>query len=339
MPDPDDTAVTDEPDAAATDAGDAAATAAAAADDTAADDTAGTGLGVEIEDTYDEPTDDVTGRTTRAGDDDAPVSVPDVMVLPEHPRDRPTVVLPRGPVPGQPHRQDHAAAAAADRGRTDRVRVGRGVPDPARLQAIEESTFWLPVEQATDDTAAEPAETAAPSRIGVPPSRRDRPRTPRSPFVGLLALLVVAFAATFFAWVTAEPLWLAAGRGVEGTATLTGCTGGGMTQRCEGTFTDGTITSSQVALLGVEAADRQPGTAVPARMLHLDSRQAFVGASGTMLHVRWAVGVLLVLGCGLLLAGATGARRLESARARRRAVLLSLAAPVALLAGFLAATY
>jgi hypothetical protein len=94
-----------------------------------------------------------------------------------------------------------------------------------------------------------------------------------------------------------------------------------------------------VALLGIGAADRHAGATVPARMVRLDSRQAFVGASTPMLHLRWAIGVLLVLLCGLAIAGATGARRLESARARRRAVLLSMLGPLALLAGFLAAAY
>jgi hypothetical protein len=221
--------------------------------------------------------------------------------------------------------------------------VGRGVPDAARLQAIEESTFWLTADEATrdggDGGADQSAVPAAPSRIGVAPGRRDRPRTPRSPFVGLVGLLVVALAATFFAWVTAEPIWLAAGHGVRGSATVTGCTGGGITARCEGTFTDGSITSSQLALLGVPGAQRQAGATMPARMVHLGSRQAFTGTSGGMLHLRWVIGVLLVLLCGLGIAGATGARRLESPRARRRAVLLSMAGPVALLAGFLAASY
>jgi hypothetical protein len=157
--------------------------------------------------------------------------------------------------------------------------------------------------------------------------------------VGLVALFVVAFAATFFAWVSAEPIWLAVGHGRTGTATVTGCSGSGITQRCQGVFTDGAGTSPTVALLGVDAAERRTGATVPARMVDADARRAFVGASGPMLHLRWTIGVLLVLLCGLAIAGATGARRLESARARRRAVLLSIAGPLALLAGFLAASY
>jgi hypothetical protein len=276
------------------------------------------------------------------------------MVLPENPRERPTVALPRGPVPGQPQRHDPAPTAhsgrsaepdsdvPADRRTFQQVRVGTGRANPARLQAIEESPFWLTGEDGTRD-GAEPEPDAGPapvpSRIGVAPARRDRPRAPRTPVVGLVALLVVAFAATFFAWVSAEPIWLAVGHGRTGTATVTACSGSGITQRCQGVFTDGTSTSPKVALLGVDAAERRTGATVPARMVDADARQAFVGESGPMLHLRWTIGVLLVLLCGLAIAGATGARRLESARARRRAVLLSIAGPLALLAGFLAASY
>jgi hypothetical protein len=49
--------------------------------------------------------------------------------------------------------------------------------------------------------------------------------------------------------------------------------------------------------------------------------------------------VLLVLLCGLGIAATTGARRLETASARRRALLISLAGPLALLVGFLAVSY
>ena len=51
------------------------------------------------------------------------------------------------------------------------------------------------------------------------------------------------------------------------------------------------------------------------------------------------LGFTLVLFCGYAIAGITGARRLETGRARRGAVLASLAGPLLLLAGFLIATY
>jgi hypothetical protein len=51
------------------------------------------------------------------------------------------------------------------------------------------------------------------------------------------------------------------------------------------------------------------------------------------------LGFVLVLMCGYGIAGLTGARRLDDPRARRWVVLASVFAPVALLAGFLAAAY
>jgi hypothetical protein len=300
------------------------------------------------------------------------------MVLPEptRPRDRPTVILARGPVPGQPNRQDPAVAdqagpeqagpeqaipdqagpeqaildqaipdqAAPGLVRADVNRATPGRADPARLQAIEESAFWLTTEEARDRAAGssgtrDAAPPAAASRLGVPPHPRDLPRKPRTPFVGLTALVVLAFAAAFFAWVSAEPIWLAVGHGDQGTVTVARCSGDGIARRCVGTFTDGAFTAGEVALLGVDAAERRAGVTVPARMVDRQSRQAFVDASGALVHLRWVIGVLLVLLCGLCIAGTTGARRLESARARRRAVLLSLAGPLALLVGFLAMSY
>ena len=94
-----------------------------------------------------------------------------------------------------------------------------------------------------------------------------------------------------------------------------------------------------MALLGADAAKRHTGVTVPARMVDRQSRQAFVDAPGLLPHLRWIIGVGLVLLCGLCIAGTTGARRLESARARRWAVLLSLAGPLALLAAFLVTSY
>jgi hypothetical protein len=275
---------------------------------------------------------------------------PDVMVLPEpvRPRDRPTVIINRAGVPGQPKRQEATVPGqgGADLMRADVNRATPGRADPARLQAIEESSFWLTTEEAARDRAAgSPPGTqdalppAAASRLGVPPHPRDLPRKPRTPFVGLAALMVLAFAAAFFAWVSAEPIWLAVGHGDQGTVTVARCAGDGIARRCVGTFTDGAFTVDDVALLGVDAAERRAGVTVPARMVDRQSRQAFVNAPGLLLHLRWVVGVGLLLLCGLCIAGTTGARRLETPRARRWAVLLSLAGPLALLAGFLLTSY
>jgi hypothetical protein len=51
------------------------------------------------------------------------------------------------------------------------------------------------------------------------------------------------------------------------------------------------------------------------------------------------LGFILVLLCGFGITALTGTRQLESLRARRIALLLSLAGPALLLAGFLYATY
>ena len=265
------------------------------------------------------------------------VAVPDVMILPEpdrnRSRERPTVALPRGPVPGQ-SRPGQVAAEQSQ---------------PA-LSKLETSTFWLLSEETDESRVRDgsvwpPAQGRGPagpaSRLGVPPRRRDLPRAPRRPVTGLLGLLVLGLAALFFAWVSAGPFWLAVGHGDQGTATVTRCTGDGFDQRCVGQFTAdrGSFTVSRVALMGVAADQRDQGAVVPARMVDRQARQAYVGSAPLLLHLRWALGVLLMLLCGLGIAVLTGARRLETVRARRGAVLLSVAGPLMLWAGFLAVTY
>ena len=89
----------------------------------------------------------------------------------------------------------------------------------------------------------------------------------------------------------------------------------------------------------MDANSRNPGAYTPARMVSPDSRQAYIGGTGMLLQLRWLLGFGLVLLCGYVIAAVTGARRLETPRARRGAVLLSLAGPLALLAGFLTAAY
>ena len=264
------------------------------------------------------------------------VGVPDVMILPEpgrgRGREQQTVALPRGPVPGQ-------------------SRPAQATPEPSQAASkLETSSFWLLGDE-TDESRVQdgsgwfraegrgPVEPA--SRLGVPPRRRDRPRPPRRPATGLLGLLVLGLAAMFFAWVSAGPFWLAVGHGNRGTATVVRCTGDGVGQRCVGQFTAdrGTFTAQRVALMGVAGDQREQGAVVPARMVDQQARQAYVGSTPLLLHLRWALGVLLLVLCGLGIAALTGARRLETARARRGAVLLSLAGPLALWAGFLAITY
>ncbi|MDG4768071.1 hypothetical protein O7632_28860 [Solwaraspora sp. WMMD406] len=169
---------------------------------------------------------------------------------------------------------------------------------------------------------------------------RSRRRKPRRPATGIAWILVLSAAAAFFGWVSAEPLWLATGRGTAGTATVTGCTGSGLGQRCLGEFVAHTgFTADQVRLLGVAPHQQTYGTELAARMLHPDRGTAYVVADLAMTHLRWAVGWTLVLLCGVGLVWGSGARRLATRSARHGATLAALAAPVVVAAGFLAASW
>ena len=251
----------------------------------------------------------------------------DVMVLPElNVRNRPTVALERGPVPGQPP----AGRSWQHPGEPLPRPTGTPATD-ARLEKLENSPFWL----------GEQERAAAPPAAGPAHTRRTRRHPTRRTAPALVTLIVLALLATFFAWVSAEPFWIAMGHGEPGYATTAHCAGSGVTQSCTGTFAaaDGDFVINRVTLLGVDGAQRADGAIAPARMVSADSRQAYLGDTGTLIQLRWMLGFLLVLICGYAIAGLTGARRLETARARRGAVLVSLAGPLILLAGFLLAAY
>jgi hypothetical protein len=269
---------------------------------------------------------------SRGADSDA---VPDVVLLPERRVRRP----------------------AADRGTPEPARAvfagAARVPVPEQGAVPRDVPFWpLIRDEPGEPVGREPTNwpvpqmrsahgwTLPPAGPGTKGRRAAVPKPPRRPALGLTALVLLALIAAFFAWVSAEPLWLAIGHSERGTGTVSRCIGEGMTQRCIGRFVaaDGGFTVDGVALLGVDGA-RAPGAVVDARMVGPDSRQAYVVGSSTVLHLRWAVGVLLVLLCGFGIALATGARRLDHPRARRCAVLCCVGAPVLLLAGFLAASY
>jgi hypothetical protein len=246
----------------------------------------------------------------------APV-VPEIPTLPE-PADhtRPTIVLDhrrpaRGPLPPLP--EGGVSPATAN-----------------RLQRMENSPFW----------EADEARIAAEARRDRPPGRRRRPSA-TNPVTALLAMIGLSLVAAFFAWVSSEPFWLAMGHGDPGYATTTSCHGDGLTQHCTGRFAtgDGRFTVGRVTLLGISGSAREPGAVSGARMVSPSSAQAYTGPPGLLMHLRWVLGFLLVLICGYGIAGATGARRLESPRARRGALLGSVAGPVLLLLGFLIAAY
>jgi hypothetical protein len=266
-----------------------------------------------------------------------PEGVPEVLVLPEPqpPRNRPTVDPDRGPAPGQSSgltRLNQARTAAADL--------------DIKRHRMENSPFWQTDEEraATDNGGPQvrtgPATAPGPvDGRGKPPRRK--PRTPRRTAPGLLGLIALALIAAFFSWVSAEPFWLAVGHGERGVATVARCTGAGVTQRCTGSFAaaDGSYRAPTVTLLGVDPAGRTAGAVAPARMVNPGTGQAYVGSTGPLVHLRWTLGFVLVLLCGLGIAGLTGTRRLETVRARRGALLMSLAGPVLLLAGFLFASF
>ena len=264
---------------------------------------------------------------------------PDVMVLPEPDRNRPTVALERTGVPGQPP----SGLSRLGRAREDRARADRALQDRVRQERtaalLETSPFWRAEEERRAQAGPPPETREKLAGAGQPPRRR-KPE-PRRPVTGLLGLVALGLIAAFFAWVSAEPFWLAVGHGQRGTATVAECTGAGVTQRCTGQFTagDGAYRVDKLALFGVQPGQRIAGASTPARMVSSHSRQAYAGSTGTLMHLRWALSFLLVLLCGLGIAGLTGARRLETARARRSALLLSVAGPLALLVGFLVAAY
>jgi hypothetical protein len=159
-------------------------------------------------------------------------------------------------------------------------------------------------------------------------------RRSRRPAVGLVALVVLGFVAAFFGWVSADPFWLGTGQGATGTVTVARCDAG----RCEGQFAGTAFSAEGVLLSGISPADRQRGATVPARMLASDRDWAYAGPAWG-LHLRWALGLTVVVLCGLALGAATGARFLRplGRRASVGARLLALAGPLALFAGMLGA--
>ena len=155
---------------------------------------------------------------------------------------------------------------------------------------------------------------------------------------GLTWILVVSAAAAFIGWVSAEPLWLAVGRGTAGTATVTNCSGEGLRQRCLGEFVSHTgLTVGPVRLAGVPPVDDAAGSRFSARMLHHERDTAYVDPDLVVAHLRWVVGWTLLLLLGALLVWGSGARRLPAGAGRRGATLVTLAAPVLMGAGFLIA--
>jgi len=145
---------------------------------------------------------------------------------------------------------------------------------------------------------------------------------------------MLALATTFFAWVSAEPFWLAVGHGRIGTATVVAADDG-----CRGFFiaADGSFLASDVDVRGLGPSGCASGAKVTAHMVSDRAGQAY--ASTTLgLHLRWLTGMALVVLSGLAIVWLTGATRFSGWR-RGVAVGLGLAAPAAATIAMLTATF
>jgi hypothetical protein len=184
------------------------------------------------------------------------------------------------------------------------------------------------------------ASTSVPSPRRTARPAKDRPLGRlRRPGAGLAGLVLVALLAGFFAWTSAEPFWLAVGHAQAGTAKVTRCAGDGVLRRCIANFTGPGFTAESVTVIGARPGpEKAEGATLAAQMVRKGDRIAYAG-SRNGLHVRWGAGLGLTLLCGILVAWATGARRLLGRKVRAGAVLLSFLGPLLLFAGMLAATY
>ncbi|PZF99181.1 hypothetical protein C1I99_11940 [Micromonospora deserti] len=215
-------------------------------------------------------------------------------------------------------------------------RSGEGTADG------EDGTYWPPIEQVHWDGTPIGPEPPERDRAAQEGGRRAARRAvhPPDPLPGLAALVALSLVAAFFAWVSAAPLWLAVGHATPGTVVIGDCTGGGLSQRCRGTFTAAgeRYVAHGVRVSGVPGDRRAPGTALPARMTGPDGGTAYAD-TGFAAHLRWLLGLLAVAGCAAGIARWTGATRLTGRRARRWAVAAALAGPLLITVGFLVAAW
>ncbi|MFC7482380.1 hypothetical protein ACFQX7_23500 [Luedemannella flava] len=194
-------------------------------------------------------------------------------------------------------------------------------------------------------------ETSAPWGYSPPRPRRhgaqerrgpEEPRTSprlRRPWLTLPALVLVALATAFFAWVAAEPFWLAVGHGHQGTVAVERDAGEGLAHSCRGRFVaaDEAFEVARVSITGLPDAQCATGTSIAATMVSPRGRQAYT-AGDEGLTLRWGLGFALVGVCALLTMWISGATRFAGRR-RAAAVGLSLGAPLLLSVGIVAATF
>jgi hypothetical protein len=182
--------------------------------------------------------------------------------------------------------------------------------------------------------ASVPAQRSYPPPPPTRPSVRSpqRRRPPRPLWLSLPALVVLALATAFFAWVSAEPFWLAVGHGHTGTATIFTAPSG-----CRARFVahDAAFTVSTVEVAGLRGCPN--GASPSAQMVSPRGARAYV-TDRAGLNARWSIGFGLVVLCGLATATATGSGRLPGWRGTA-AVGLSLAAPAVATLVMLAVAY
>lgn len=187
----------------------------------------------------------------------------------------------------------------------------------------------------TPDDWADPS--PPPKPVPLPSPQRVSPNY-RRPAVGLTLLVLVALIGAFFGWVSADPFWLAVGRGTEGTVTVDACESSLTADRCTGIFTasDGSFTTDRVRISSVPDGERRVDTELPARILNESSDWAYAGSTSG-LQLRWILGAALVLLCGLAVGSVTGVRKLRSEPLRRRLLLrlIGLVGPLAIFATML----
>ncbi len=212
------------------------------------------------------------------------------------------------------------------------------IPVPTPAEVVPAPIWAGPVADPAPDGTEWPA---PPMKVGrLPTGRASRPvrprKEPRHPLAGLALTVLLALLAAFFAWFSAEPLWLTLGHGVRGTATITTCRVHGIDTHCaDFTSDDGGVVATKVTLLGDGHA--RAGEKVTARMVSAAGWEAYAGDRAS-LYLRWVPGLGLVVLCGLGIAWATGAYRMPGRR-RVLSVLLSIAGPVLLMIGMLAAAW
>ncbi|WP_233599672.1 hypothetical protein [Micromonospora sp. M71_S20] len=268
----------------------------------------------------------------------------------------PVDALPRRVPVRQPNRwprRGRSPAGTPDPDDAGRTRDGGGTPDGRVTPDGEggggapdggDGAYWPPIElvhwDGTPIREEPPHERQRSARDDAARRRAQRTPRPPDPLPGLAALLALSLVAAFFAWVSAGPFWLAVGHATRGTVVIADCTGGGLTQRCRGNFApaDETWTAYGVRVSGVAAERTATGTTLSARMTGPDGGTAYAD-TGPAAHLRWLLGLLVVLGCAAGIARWTGSTRLADPRARRWAVAGALAGPLVITAGFLVAAW